>query len=215
MSAPHHLLRSVALAAAVLLLAVPVASAKKKPATTTTTTRTGKRAKTTTAKATAAPVGSRGKKCWSDLVKDWYSDGRIDKTYEVHCYRDALKHLPPDVKAYSDAYDVISRALSSATRGKPSVAPNTPIAPPSDQPQTTTSKTKTTTSVVGPGNGNDGNGPTATPPIAHLPGDRGASGVPVPLIVLGALALLLVAAGAAGLLVRRMQARRGGPGAAA
>ena len=129
----------------------------------------------------------------------------------MHCYRDALKHLPPDVKAYSDAYDVISRALSSATRGKTTVNPNSLIQPPTGQ--TSTTKTKTTTGVVGPGNGNDGG--SSAPPLGNLPGDRGAGGIPVPLIVLGALALLLVAAGAAGLLVRRLQARRGGPGAAA
>jgi hypothetical protein len=209
-SAPHTLLRSVALAAALLLLAaVPVASAAKKPVTTTKATTT--KAGTTTSETAKAATGPTGKSCWRALVQDWYSDGRIDKTYEVHCYRDALKHLPPDVKAYSDAYDVISRALSSATRGKATVNPNALIEPPSDQ---TTKTTKTTTGGVVPPGGNDGGGPSATP-LGNLPGDRGAGGVPVPLIVLGALALLLVAAGAAGLLVRRMQARRGGPGAAA
>ena len=41
------------------------------------------------------------------------------------------------------------------------------------------------------------------------PGD--ASSVPVPLLVLGGLAILLVAAGGAGLIAKRVQARRQKP----
>src|SRR5580765_512072 len=51
--------------------------------------------------------------CWKLLLNDWY-DGRIDQTYPVHCYKDALKHLPSDVQTYSSAHDDILRALQSA-----------------------------------------------------------------------------------------------------
>ena len=51
--------------------------------------------------------------CWKLLLNDWY-DGRIDQTYAVHCYKDALKHLPSDVQTYSSAHDDILRALQSA-----------------------------------------------------------------------------------------------------
>ena len=51
--------------------------------------------------------------CWKALLNDWY-DGRIDNTYALHCYTDALKHLPPDVQTYSSAHDDIERALQSA-----------------------------------------------------------------------------------------------------
>ena len=51
--------------------------------------------------------------CWKVLLNDWY-DGRIDQTYAVHCYKDALKHLPSDVSTYSSAHDDILRALQSA-----------------------------------------------------------------------------------------------------
>ena len=51
--------------------------------------------------------------CWKLLLNDWY-DGRIDQTYPVHCYREALKHLPSDVQTYSSAHDDILRALQSA-----------------------------------------------------------------------------------------------------
>jgi hypothetical protein len=195
-SAAHpSLSRLSALAAAGLLVVVPVASAAKTAPTKTTTTKTK-----------TAPVGSTKKGCWSDLIKDWY-DGRIDDSYPIHCYRDALKNLPQDVRTYSDAVDVINRALAAATRDQKSVDPDALIEPPDEG---STTKTTKTTTAAGVGLGGDDGGSSA-PPLGQLPGDRGADGVPIPLIVLGALALLLVAAGGAGLLVRRLQARRDGP----
>jgi hypothetical protein len=48
--------------------------------------------------------------CVSKLLADW-RDGRIDGTYSVACYRDALAHLPEDVRIYSSAESDIKRAL--------------------------------------------------------------------------------------------------------
>ncbi len=66
----------------------------------------------------------------------------------------------------------------------------------------TTSTTSTSTSTNGePGrNGNGG--------LAGTVGSDNASSIPVPLLILGGLALLLVAAGAAGLIAKRVQSRR-------
>ena len=64
---------------------------------------------------TAAPAAA-STPCWKVVVSDWYADGRIDKTYPLHCYQDALHHLPPDVKAYADASDEIERAMQAAIR---------------------------------------------------------------------------------------------------
>jgi hypothetical protein len=195
---------------AVVVGAIALAPTALAAPTTTTTAKhvqTTTAAKTTTAKTATAPMGATGKKCWNDLIRDWY-DGRIDKTYPVHCYQDALKHLPQDVKTYSDAYDVISRALADATRGEKAVDPNQPVPPPAAA-VTGTGKTTTTTPLPGTGNGNGG--PSAGPIGTGLnSGDRGANGIPLPLLILGGLALLLVAAGAAGFLLRRYQSR-GGP----
>jgi len=47
--------------------------------------------------------------------------------------------------------------------------------------------------------------------VADMLNPGSASSLPVPLLVLGALALLLVVAGGAGLIVKRVQARRSGP----
>jgi hypothetical protein len=49
--------------------------------------------------------------CTSRLLADW-SDGRIDGTYPVRCYRDALRSLPTDLRMYSSASDDIAQALS-------------------------------------------------------------------------------------------------------
>lgn len=55
-----------------------------------------------------APVQSA---CAKRILRDW-ADGRIDGTYPVSCYRDALKSLPADLRVYSSAPDDISQALS-------------------------------------------------------------------------------------------------------
>jgi hypothetical protein len=192
-SAPTSPLRLVVVAAALALATAAVA------------------APGASARSTAAP-------CWKQLINDWY-DGRIDNSYELHCYKDALRHLPDDVKTYSDAVDVITRALADATRGKTKVDENAVIQPPVQNVSNTSAGTTTTSPEATPtsGGGNDGGGgdPTAAPngPINDVlgSGDAGADGIPIPLLVLGGLALLLVAAGAAGMIARHMQSRRAQP----
>jgi hypothetical protein len=150
--------------------------------------------------------------CWKTLLNDWY-DGRIDGTYPVHCYRDALKHLPADVQTYSSAHDDILRALQSAIakekKSGHNVGPGTLVpgsgsggAARSGGPGSTGGGTK------GGSGRNPGGGLTG---IADKAGSSGASGVPVPLLVLGGLALLLVAAGGVGLAAKRIQARKRAP----
>jgi O-antigen ligase len=50
--------------------------------------------------------------CGSRLLADW-RDGRIDRTYPVPCYRQALANLPEDVQVYSTAHSDITRALQA------------------------------------------------------------------------------------------------------
>ncbi len=159
--------------------------------------------------------------CWKVLLNDWY-DGRIDHTYAVHCYQDALHHLPADVQTYSSAHDDILRALQSAIakekKAGQTVQPNSPVTPPATTPTTsptattgTTTKTTTTaatTTSAAPGRQPDkGLGGVAQ----DLNSSSSASSLPLPLLVLGGLAILLVAAGGAGLLAKRMQGRKQAP----
>ena len=39
--------------------------------------------------------------CRNKIFNDWYPDGKIASTYPISCYRDALKHMPPDAAVYS------------------------------------------------------------------------------------------------------------------
>lgn len=145
--------------------------------------------------------------CWKALLNDWY-DGRIDNTYPLHCYQDALKHLPADVQTYSSAHDDILRALQNARaelrRNGTKVTPNTPVPP---APKTTTSghgKTSTNGTTTNPPPGRKPpNG--GLPSVADKVNNSSPSSVPLPLIVLGALAVLLVAAGGIGILAKRRQ----------
>ncbi len=153
------------------------------------------------------PPASAATPCWKALLNDWY-DGRIDHAYAVHCYRDALHHLPADVQTYSSAHDDILRALQSAIakqqKAGETVGPNSVVAP---STSTTPTGSTTTTAVSEPGNQN-GKGLSG---LANDLNPSSASSLPLPLLVLGALAILLVAAGGAGLIAKRIQARKQAP----
>jgi hypothetical protein len=165
--------------------------------------------------------------CWKKLLNDWY-DGRIDNVYPIHCYQDTLKHLPADISVYSSAREDIQRALQSARakllKGQQPAGPNA-LVPAETTPQTTTqatttSQTTTTSATPGGTGGTDAGGggttlpgrkpPPGLPGVAQQLNSSSPSSIPVPLLVLGGLALALVAAGAIGLVVKRSQGRRPG-----
>src|SRR3954465_12608697 len=54
--------------------------------------------------------------CRNKVFNDWYRDGKVASTYPLHCYRDALKHIPVDAGIYSSLSDDIRAALRAATR---------------------------------------------------------------------------------------------------
>ena len=134
------------------------------------------------------------------MINDWLNDGRIDRVYEDSCYAKALDNLPTDLEEYSSLGEDINLARELALRQEP-------------------------TGGGGGGEGGSGGpGPTGGPGPGPEPsqrergvvkqflvwaGGQKADEVPVPLLVLGALATLLMAAGAAGMVARRTQHRRG------
>ncbi len=139
------------------------------------------------------------------MIDDWYADGRVDGTYALHCYDDAIEALPRDVRDYSSAKEDIERAMQAAMRGE-----EPPPADPDDTPASGGGSPAETTPTE-PGSGDtpgvtvDGSEtPEAAPPVDTASSDS----VPLPLLVLGGLALLLIAAGSLGYVVRRVQARR-------
>jgi hypothetical protein len=166
------------------------------------------------APAPAATTSAAATPCWKTLINDWY-DGRIDNVYPIPCYQAAISHLPTDIKEYSSAAEDIRRALQLAINYKahPKTAPKPFVK--ASVPASGGSETTTTTGSSGPsgtaGATSPGNKPAPGIPTAlknSSPG--GATSFPLPLIILGGLALFLLAAGAVGLIIRRMQGR--GPG---
>jgi hypothetical protein len=142
------------------------------------------------------------KPCWERVIDDWLADGRIDGTYSVKCYQQALKNVQEDLRDYSNVTDVIQAAMQDALRSK---------------------GTKTATGS-GPNSGPSGtNGPTpantnrklqGVPPRSYYRraidnlGTTSADSLPIPLLVLGGLgALLLMTAGGLAA-TKRLRARK-------
>jgi hypothetical protein len=137
---------------------------------------------------------AQASRCSDALIQDWYSDGRVDQTYAVHCYREALKDIPEDQLVYGTLRDDLNRALQNAIRengGKP-LDPDQPI----------------TGANPGGGGGGDGGGDGFFHWLAKAVGPDTADSIPVPLLVLGGLALALMAAAGVSFFARRLQAKR-------
>jgi hypothetical protein len=74
-----------------------------------------------TQRAEARDAATVSPTCSSRLLTDW-SDGRIDGTYPIRCYRDALESLPADLRIYSSAPDDIAQALSRRIQSRAATA---------------------------------------------------------------------------------------------
>ena len=138
------------------------------------------------------------KSCSQRVIDDWFDDGRVDKIYPLPCYTQAIKDLPPDLLIYGNAEEEIGRALAFAKQGKPDPGGKDPTSPATTETSTTeTSTTKTSTTKTSTTK-------TTLETDTIATDTSGPSSVPVPLLVLGGLAVLLLAAGSAGYLRRRM-----------
>src|SRR5919201_3592693 len=65
--------------------------------------------------AAVAPAPAAAARCGTAILKDW-SDGKINGTYPVRCYQDALDRMPEDMRSYTTAPDDIRRALLARLR---------------------------------------------------------------------------------------------------
>ncbi len=148
------------------------------------------------------------KTCARAIINDWYGDGQIDRQYELHCYKEAIRALPVDIKDYSRAPEDILRALAYRKKGEadPGNGGSGVLTPPKgDTGATTDPDYHFATTVADPPSTEPGGEDT----IAANDGldTSGPSSIPIPLLILGGLALLLLAAGGAGYVNRRRQAR--------
>jgi hypothetical protein len=140
--------------------------------------------------------------CWLDVVNDWLDhNGQIHQQYPIACYTQAIQHLNqyPDVQNYSNAEDDIHRALLAVLRqdrgGGPGAGSVVTVPPSPDK-----------------GGGSSSKGVVTRVADALNPGS--AQSVPLPLIVLGILALLLMLTALGTWIAKRMQARRPTPATA-
>lgn len=156
----------------------------------------------------ASPAGaSTATKCGQQVLADWYDNGRIDRLYPLNCYEEAIDEIPSDIGPYVDAEDVITRALQGALHGNLYKGGCDPSADGSPDDCAISGGGKNPGQNPSDGqNPGDGSGPVAqeTPEV----NTSSPSSVPIPLLVLGGMSLVLLAAGSLGYVSRRRQAAR-------
>jgi hypothetical protein len=64
----------------------------------------------------AGPGSSATMPCGDRVLADWYDNGRVERVYRLACYEEAIAAMPTDIRDYTDAAEVIERALQSAAR---------------------------------------------------------------------------------------------------
>ena len=147
------------------------------------------------------------KTCAQQVIDDWFDDGRVDKIYPLHCYTEAIKSLPSDLLIYGNAEDEIGRALAFAKQGKPDpggAGPTTTVGTGTTPTTTVETNETSTTNVETDTTQTDATTDTAATDTSATD-TSGPSSVPIPLLVLGGLAVVLLAAGSAGYLRRRRE----------
>jgi hypothetical protein len=164
--------------------------------------------------AVTAGAASAKPSCGERVIDDWYGSttGQLRRIYPIHCYRDALKMLGSrtDLAVYSNAQQDIKRAMELAIALGKNDKGNGPGG------GSSTYDTALPSFLGGPDASNGGqpptevaprgpNGPGVLPTVLH---SSSPSSVPLPAIILGAIAALLLALGAAAYLARRRQTRR-------
>jgi hypothetical protein len=145
------------------------------------------------------PASAATSPCRNKVFNDWYPDGKIASTYPIACYQDALKHMPPDAQIYSSLGDDVRAAMRAAMRrsnglSAPLEVGHGPKAIGAGSVKSALVSLNTTKKPHDPA--------ASTGVVAT------ASNAPLPILVLGGIALALAAAGAVGVGVRHARGRR-------
>jgi hypothetical protein len=141
----------------------------------------------TAALSVGAPVAAAKTACWRQILNEWVDNRQISSTYPLHCYREAIQHVPEDLRVYTDVEQDILAARQQAARDVRTLQSR-------NQPSQAERR-------------QDPDAGLFTQGFDKL-GPNNADSMPLPLIILGGLALLMVAAGAVGLVSRRYRTRR-------
>jgi hypothetical protein len=136
-----------------------------------------------------AAAASAKAPCWRQIQNEWVDNRSISTTYPLHCYREAIAHVPEDLRQYSSIEEDILAARQLAARQGRTLQGRQP-----PQPSST-------------GEQNDPDQTVFAQGFDKL-GPDNADSMPLPLLILAGLSLILIAAGGAGLISRRLRARR-------
>lgn len=145
--------------------------------------------------------------CAQQVVDDWYSHNRqVRGHYPLHCYQEAIDSLGSDVGDYTNAKEAISAAMAAeALLCKSNCGPTNSSGGPES------SKLQPGEKPIARHNTYDFPG-AYVPPIEIVPvSSSSPSSIPLPLIILAALAALLLLAGAGSYVARRLKANRVAP----
>ena len=155
----------------------------------------------------SSAASTKAKGCAGQVVNDWYShkDRKVHGHYPLHCYQEAIDSLGSDIGDYTNAKEAISAAAAlEALRCKSNCGPTDSSGGPES------SKIQPGEKPIARHNTYDFGG-TYSPPIVVPVSTSSPSSVPLPLIVLAALAAVLLLAGAGSYVVRRLKANRAAP----
>jgi hypothetical protein len=150
--------------------------------------------------AASPSVAYAGTPCAKRVISDWTKDGQINGNYSQHCLRQAYRSVPPDLADYSSILDDITAAMIGSG----------------------------TTTQNGPNNRGGSGGPTATSgpgskltpkeakkqaesAVPHAGTSQSipdsSRSLPLPLLILGAVALAALLAAASPPLIQRLRTR--------
>lgn len=151
--------------------------------------------------------------CRNLIYNDWYKDGKIASTYPIGCYRDALHNLRADARIYSSLSTDIRSAMQAALSRRQG-ATHVPSQVGKGTAAVGQGAVKHAVITLHPGKTRtiEPKSPGALPGPDRVASSQVAStsdgsSIPTPIIVLGALALLLAATGAIGAGIRRRRRR--------
>lgn len=132
--------------------------------------------------------------CWEKVVQDWYDDSVLDNRYPRHCYTDALRNVSEEVRTYTSFEEDVKAALQRLTRENVRVPSSVGGSGDAERPRLGSANEKPRQGLF--------------KQAFDKSSPRNADSMPIPLLILGGLALLMIAAGAAGLVRRRLAGRR-------
>jgi len=147
--------------------------------------------------AASPSIAHAAKPCYDRVLDDWTADGQIDGTYSKHCLRQAIKHTPEDLRDYSSIIDDINAALLGGvgTRNGPNGGPGNGTSNGTNHRPLSAAEAKRRAEKAVPHAGT----PESIPDSSRS--------VPLPLLILAAIALAAVLAAAAPPLIQRARTR--------